>query len=103
MYTLEYGPLSMHQRDEQHIQVSCTSKLDISCGASGAQVGHAKSVARAARDNGFCATFHGDADNATANLLALLELWPSWRLPRALALAGEAAFLRSYATIGSTP
>ena len=54
------------------------------------QVGHAKSVARAARDNGFCATFQGDADNATANLLALLELWPSWHLPRVLALAGEA-------------
>ena len=53
-------------------------------------MGHAKSVARAARDNGFCATLQGDADNATANLLALLELWPSWRLPRVLVLAGEA-------------
>ncbi|KAK9840820.1 hypothetical protein WJX81_007204 [Elliptochloris bilobata] len=62
-----------------------------------ALVGHCKSVALAARDNGFCATFQCDADNATQNLLALLELWPSWVLPRALVLAGEAALAAPYA------
>lgn len=55
------------------------------------QTGHCKAISSASRDNGFCMTFQSDANNATANLLALLELWPTWRLPRALVLASEAS------------